>query len=45
MAILEKLKEEMRNLREMKKAIAPIGKFALPSGSSATGIHTDHVDF
>jgi len=45
MAILEKLKEEMRNLRDIKKAIAPIGKFVMPSGSSATGIHTDHVDF
>jgi len=45
MAILEKLKEEMRNLRDIKKSIEPIGKFVLPSGSSQTGINTDHVDF
>jgi hypothetical protein len=45
MAILEKLKEEMRNLRDIKKSITPIGKFVLPAGSSQTGINTDHVDF
>lgn len=45
MAILEKLKEEMRNLRDIKKSIEPIGKFVLPSGSTQTGINTDHVDF
>lgn len=44
MAILGKLKEEMRNLREIKKSIAPIGKFVLPDGVGQTGLNTDHVD-
>ncbi len=39
LAILEKLKEEMRKLSEMKKAVAPVvGKFVPPLDASAPAI-------
>eukprot|EP00092_Neocalanus_flemingeri_P008216 GFUD01008858.1.p1 GENE.GFUD01008858.1~~GFUD01008858.1.p1 ORF type:complete len:1253 (+),score=362.81 GFUD01008858.1:122-3880(+) len=44
LAILDKLREEMRNLREIKNSIAPIGKFVAPVGVGQTGLNTDHVD-
>ena len=46
LAILDKLREEMRNLRDSKHNIVPIGKFVLPVGAAGpgTGINTDHVD-
>ena len=44
LAILDKLREEMKNLREIKNSIAPIGKFVAPVGVGQTGLNTDHVD-
>ena len=44
LAILDKLREEMKNLRESKQNIVPIGKFVLPDGLGQTGLNTDHVD-
>jgi len=44
LAILNKLKEEMRNLREIKMSIVPIGKFQPPAGVSASGLHTDTLE-
>ena len=44
LAILDKLREEMRNLRDIKNSIAPIGKFVAPVGGGQTGLNTDHVD-
>merc|ERR1719348_1554339 len=44
LAILDKLREEMKNLRESKQNIVPIGKFVAPVGVGQTGLNTDHVD-
>ena len=44
LAILDKLREEMKNLRESRQNIVPIGKFVLPDGIGQTGLNTDHVD-
>ena len=45
LAILDKLREEMRNLRESKQNIVPIGKFVVPLGSGlGTGLNTDRVN-
>ena len=44
LAILNKLKDEMRNLREIKQSIVPIGKFQPPAGVSATGLQTDVLE-
>ena len=45
LAILDKLREEMKNLRESKQNIVPIGKFVVSLGSGpGTGLNTDHVD-
>lgn len=41
LAILDKLREEMRNLRDIKNSIAPIGKFV---ASWKIEDHVDHVD-
>ena len=42
-AILNKLKTEMRNLREARAAFVPLGKFQPPCNLQ-TGLKTDHVD-
>lgn len=45
LAILDKLREEMKNLRESKQNIVPIGKFVVSLGvGPGTGLNTDHVD-
>ena len=44
LAILDKLREEMKNLRESKQNIVPIGKFVLPDRIGQTGLNPDHVD-
>jgi len=44
LAILDKLREEMGNLREIKKNAMPLGKFQPPSGLQTTGLNTDHVN-
>ncbi|KAG8237951.1 hypothetical protein J437_LFUL016296 [Ladona fulva] len=46
-AILEKLKQEMKKLREMKAAIQPIGKFIPPDDvdlPSSSGADLNNVD-
>jgi len=45
LAILDKLREEMKNLRESRQNIVPIGKFVVSLNvGPGTGLNTDHVD-
>ena len=38
LAILEKLKEEMRELSQMRKTVVPLGKFVPPIDTHTPGI-------